>query len=162
MASVFALRNELRSIVLKGFQRLYDIEMLREVAEFALLEARMVVAATQDGTWGDSRAPSPEEIAAARDAINAAWDDEERERRRKGQKAQKLVIVDVRRVEQGRKYREANREKIKERKRASMAANRDQINARKREARTANAVQNEKENARRRERRRKQRVAVAC
>jgi hypothetical protein len=160
MAS-FSLRCEMRCIILRGVQRLHDIEMLREVSEFLLLEARMVIAASQDGNFADRRAPSLEEIAAARDAIKAAWDDEERECRRLGY-AKTSAIIDEKRLAQRRKYEEVNREKIKERNRARLAANRDQINARKRELWALNVAQAEKKNAYRRELRRKQHAAVAC
>jgi hypothetical protein len=102
-----------------------------------MLEARMVVAATQDGTWGDRNAPSPEEIIAARDAISAAWDDEERECRRKGY-VRTSVIIDERQKAYKRAWAEANRDKIRERVRAYNAANREKINARVRAAHAAN------------------------
>jgi len=56
MASQLALRNELRSIVLRGVQRIRDIEIAREVAEFVLLEARMTIAASFDDD-DDNEAP---------------------------------------------------------------------------------------------------------
>jgi hypothetical protein len=81
MASLFALRNEMRSIVLRGVQRLRGIEIAYELAEELLLEARMVVAASLDEQFDDEWAPSAEEIRAACTAISAAWTDEERELR---------------------------------------------------------------------------------
>jgi hypothetical protein len=72
MASSFALRNELRSIILRGVQRLRWIEIANEFADEQLLEARMVVAASLDETFDDEWAPSPEEIRAACTAISNA------------------------------------------------------------------------------------------
>jgi hypothetical protein len=77
MASVIALPNELRSIVLRGVQRLRWIEMASEAAEELLLDARMIVAASLHDSYDPEWAPSPEEIAAARDEIYAGWSGEE-------------------------------------------------------------------------------------
>lgn len=81
MASSFALGCELRSIILKGYQRLHDIEIVRNLSEFVLLESRMVVAAALYADDIDEWAPSPDDIRAACNVIQSSWSDEERELR---------------------------------------------------------------------------------
>jgi hypothetical protein len=131
MASSVALRNHLHAIVLRGVQRLRWIEMASEAAEELLLEARMVVAASLDEGFDDEWAPSPEEIAAARDEIYAGWSDEERERRRRHEYVStqmKRYVADFnyQRANEGpppetgpsarqRRYREQHRQRIRAR-----------------------------------------------
>ena len=126
MASPCLLRAELHSIVLRGFQRLRDIEIAHEVAEFVLLEARMVVATSLDESYDDEWAPSPEEIVAAREAIQANWSDEEREQRRRSEYTStriKRYVADFHHLNDGhvtpetrsdkyKGYRERHRERI--------------------------------------------------
>lgn len=126
MSSSFALRSELRSIILKGYQRLHDIEIVRNLSEFVLLEARMVVAATLEADDIDEWAPSPEEIQAACNAISAAWSDEERDLRRRCEHTStrlKRHVADFHHLKEGhvtpdsssdkyKRYRERHRERI--------------------------------------------------
>ena len=76
----FSLRCELRSVVIRGVQRLREIEIAREISEFVLLESRMVVAAAHDDPTAGT-APTPLEIRRACEAIRASWSDEDIENR---------------------------------------------------------------------------------
>lgn len=80
MASMVALRAEMREIVLRGFQHFRAIEIANEVAESLLLEARMIAAAAF-ADYDDKTAPSPLEIRLACEAIRASWSDEDHEKR---------------------------------------------------------------------------------
>ena len=142
MSSSLSLHNELVASIVRGFQRFQEIEFLRSLSDAVLLEARMTIAASDDDCNADKRAPSLHEIEAARDAINATWDDEERECRRKGY-ARSSVVVDQRQREHKRKYR-------------------DKINARRRALRADNPDRTAQENARRLLKRRMKMAASAA
>jgi hypothetical protein len=85
----------------------------------------MVVATSLDENVDDEWAPSPEEIEAARNAINAAWSDEERERRWRFEQVStrlKRYVADFHHLKEGhvaspradryKRYRERHRERI--------------------------------------------------
>jgi hypothetical protein len=134
MSSSLALRNELRSIILRGVQRLRGIEIARELAEELLLEARMIYAAAVNESDDSEWAPEPEEIRAACAVIQSNWTEEEREQRWRIEYTstrEKRQIADFHYLtvnegelagyaERGQRYRYYNRERIRERRRKQL------------------------------------------
>lgn len=117
MAGFFALRCEMRSIVLRGVRRLREIESFRESEESMRLESIMADATVAP----DGISPSPREIRLACEAIRARWSDDEHEfrmHRIPGDAVLKTFTTEEREARYLKMMREAQR-RLRERKEAA-------------------------------------------